>query len=316
MANEKPEEQETNEEQEAPSSPQEKRSLPIWMFLLPLFVLLAYPLALWVRKLNSSDLELSESQRNAFHTQMEVRRSVETPQEPGTLETPVKQPESSVGLISYGGSEADRPVGIGGGTGSGGGSSASEDANRAAKSGGGGSGQAAGSNRGYSKLSVDQEKRMDIISRTRGAITDMVGMIMEKQPAFVGMMMNSKTLIDGFTNRATVKPLLNDEKALMEFMTKSSKVNTFINNPVVQKVLNNEKVLEAIGSSKMIDTIIDSPAAQAILNDPEKIQQISLANPQIAFMLTNPKIAAALMENPKTAGIMGTVNGAQPAQKK
>lgn len=310
MANEEEPQQDPKEEQqEVPNSPQEKRSVPIWLFLLPLFVLLAYPLALWVRKLNSPDVELSESQRRAFHTQIEVQRPVELPAEQETAETAYKPPVSSVGLASYGGSEADRPVGVGG-QGGGGGASASEDAQQAAKaSGGAASGAPSGSKKGYSKMTVDQEKRMDIISRTRGAITDAVGMIMDKNPAFVGMIMNSKTLIDGFTNRATVKPLLNDEKALMNFMMTSPKVNTFLNNEVVKKVLQNEKVMDAIASSKMIDTIIDSPAGKALLNDPDKIQQIATANPQLALMLANPKIAAALMNNPETEGLAGMLAG-------
>lgn len=270
----------------------------IWIYLLPLYVLVAYPIARWVRKVSSGDIVLTSEQASVFNSTQTYH--TETPS--GRLSSDPRLPDMAYS-ISYRAKGAQgkktrtaRPVKSSGkiprGT-----SRGKSVSSRSSK-------------RGSKDASMWRNIEMKTAGYKKGYLTYAVGFAMNK-PSAVKKLFDNSLVVKGFMQRPTVKSVLNDPQAFQEFLAQSPVVNNFLGNSVVQKALSNPAIVNAVASSKLAESILNSPAIQQLISNPEMLEALIESNPQAAALLANPLVINALASNPSTQGIYSQLDNQQ-----
>ena len=80
----------------------------------------------------------------------------------------------------------------------------------------------------------------------------------------------------------------------------------------VVSYMGNKELVNALASSKLVGAMLDTPGGKALLMDPNAMAGVLKTNPGLINVLTNPVMLQALMNNPKTAGVVTqlTIGGA------
>ncbi len=256
----------------------------IWLYLAPLYLLIAYPLTRKMAKLNSPDLPLTSEQYSAFASTQEYVNA----EPPGTdsggqkpysiYQAPPEKPLAPAGkkpaLRSKPAKNAHSPQ--------------NNAKPQPAKSTAG---------RGNINLSVIKQLEMKTLGYAKGYLLDALDKVMGN-PALVKRFLDNPLIINGFMERPTVKTMLNNPQALQRFLTDTPAINNFLGNSVIQKALGNQQVMQAVASSKMADTVLSAPATQALIKNSDIIAAIVKVNPQAAAFLENPAVLNAFSANP------------------
>ena len=127
-------------------------------------------------------------------------------------------------------------------------------------------------------------------------------------PKALSALLNNDSIVKGFMSRDTVKAATANSASLAAYMKNPANLSQFMQKPAVQGGINDPQLVNAVASSKLAGALLDTPGGRALLNDPAAIAGIVQSNPEIVSVLTNPTILNALMQNPKTAGIVGQLN--------
>jgi hypothetical protein len=141
----------------------------------------------------------------------------------------------------------------------------------------------------------------------RGAISKAVEKLLNN-PKAVNALLSNDYVVKGFMSRDTVKNVTRDSNSLSNYLKNPANLNNFMGKSVVQNGMNNDKLVNAVASSKLVGALMDTPGGKALLKDPAALAGILKANPGLADVLTNPAILSALMQNPQTAGIATNLN--------
>ncbi len=268
----------------------------ILLYLSPLYLLLAYPLYKWHKKITSPDVSLTSEEYRAFASdEGELKKSSVldsyTPNLHDLSYTVRYKTEGET--ADYKDENRKKTVRTDSRR------STSADLKRARK-------KSSGNRKSASYLSVKMREYMSIGSQ-KGYMTSLLGKVMNN-PKVMKALFNNSLVVKGFMQRGTVKKALSSPEQLTNYITKTNAVNNFLSNPVVQKALNSPAVVNTIASSKLMSEIINSPAISGLVKDPSKINQIISENPELGKLLSNPNIMNALMNNPATAGAMTNIN--------
>ncbi len=265
----------------------------IWLYLLPVYVLVAYPIAKWVKKVNSGDVSLTSEQASVFNS----TQTYHTGTPSGRLSAAPRLHDTAYS-ISYRRRDTQgkktrttRPAG------------SSRKIPR-------GTSRSSPSKRGSKESSMWKNLEMKTAGYKKGLLTDAVGYAMNK-PSAVKKLFDNSLVVKGFMKRPTVKRVLNDPQALQQFLTQTPAANNFLGNPVVQQALGNPAILNAVVSSKLAESILNSPAIQQLINNPEMLNSLIESNPQAAELLTNPILINALASNPSTQDIYSQLGNSQ-----
>ncbi|MDA8242709.1 MAG: hypothetical protein M0025_01130 [Elusimicrobia bacterium] len=284
-----------------------KAGWKIWLYLTPVYVILAIPLILWMKKINSSDVDLSKDEYNAFNAESgNVKTRSAEDYNPGLTDSGYNVRYRSDG-------ETGEELGVGGSIGSSGqkGSGPGYSGGQAPGAGGQGSGQAGdgrstgGQGGNYSLPPNEaQVKAQTGMGYQKGYLTTAVSKVLGS-PAAVKALLNNKYIVNGFMSRATVKAATGSPEGLANFL-KGPGPSNFINNPVVKAALNNPAIVSAVASSGLIGAMMDTPAAKALMNDPDKLADIVNSNPQLMQLaMQNPQTLTMLMGNKDVSGLIG-----------
>lgn len=279
----------------------------IWLYMTPLYVLLAIPLVKWTMKLNSPDVPISKEDYGAFNSpEGEVKRIEKKEYDPGLSDlgytvryrsgndgpvesaAPAARGEartSAARSAQPGGARNARPA--------------------AARPAGGGisSGQAA-----LESKDTGNREQMSIGSQ-KGYLTYAAGKAINN-PKAVAALFNNSWVVKGFMERDTVKAALGSREGLQKSLSDPKRVSNFLNNSVVRTAMNNPAVVNAFAASGMASAIMASPAVQEMLQNPEMLTTMMGTNPELTQALTNPNVINALMNNPQTAGLAASLGGA------
>ena len=153
-----------------------------------------------------------------------------------------------------------------------------------------------------------RSREIRAMGSTKGYLTSAVKAAMKKPEALKNLFNNS-LVVSGFMNRSAVKSTLNDPKYLINRINNTHIINDFLNNKVVKEALNNPSVVNTLSSSKLINSVISSPAINDLINNPKKLKAIISANPQLEKVLSNPTIINALLQNPATSEVFSNLRG-------
>ena len=149
------------------------------------------------------------------------------------------------------------------------------------------------------------------VSRTLGfaygALSKAAGKLLNN-PKAVSSLLNNDYVVKGFMSRDTVKAATANASSLSAYLKDPANLAQFMAKPAVQGGMNDPQLVNALASSKLALALMDTPGGKALLNDPAAIGAIAQANPDLVKLLANPAIFNALLQNPKTAGIVGQIN--------
>lgn len=281
---------EENESGTNREEPGKKNAWLIWVYLIPLYVLVAYPIARWVKKVSSGDIALTSEQASVFnstqtyHTKTPSGRLRPDPRIPDTAYSISYRRNGAQGKKTRTARPAKSPGEIPRGA-----SSGRSVSSRPWKA-------------GSEESSIWRNLEMETAGYKKGYLTYAVGYAMNK-PSAVKKLFDNSMVVKGFMERPTVKSVLNDPQALQEFLTQTPAVNNFLGNSVVQKALEHPAILNAVASSKLVESILNSPAIQQLISNPQMLESLIESNPQAAGLLANPLVINALASNPSTQGI-------------
>lgn len=123
-------------------------------------------------------------------------------------------------------------------------------------------------------------------------------------PKALGALFNNDYVVKGFMSRDTVKQATANPAALAAYLKNPANMNKFMAKAPVQRGMNNRELVNAMASSKLAGAMLDTPGGRALLKDPSTMADILKANPGLISVLSNPVVIEALMNNPKTAGVV------------
>ncbi len=275
-----------------------KSAWKIWVYLTPLYILAAIPLARWTMKINSGDVALSKEEYGAFNSaEGEIKRST-TGYNPNLSEMgySVRYRSGKDDGENSAPASGSRAAGETAGTprqGAAAGSTEQKQQSRFATS------DQAALNSGQNKA-----KEQMWFGTQKGYISDAVGKAMNN-PKAVGALLNNSYVVNGFMSRGTVKNATGSAQGLANYLKGSGPTN-FLNNSIVKAAMNNPAIVSAVASSGMVSAMLNTPAAQQLMNDPQALADLVSNNPQLMQLaMQNPQTMTMLMGNPAVSGIVG-----------
>jgi len=290
---------------------EKKAGWKIWVYLTPVYILIAIPLVKWTMKINSSDVGLSKEEVNVFNTdegEVKRRKSLEgydpnltdggyavryraDGKAEGSMAGDGPSKEATERAYKQAAARQQRPA---------------EDEEE-----GGGARQGSGNSRfqansGQAALNSNDTRAKEAmgVGYQKGYLSSAVGKVVGS-PKAVGALLNNQYIVDGFMSRGTVKSATGSAEGLANYL-KGSGPSNFLNNPVVKAALNNPAVVSAVAGSGMVAAMMNTPAAQALMKDPQALADIVNNNPQLMQLaMQNPQLLSSLMANPDVASQVG-----------
>lgn len=280
---------------------EKKSGWKIWVYLTPVYILIAIPLVKWTMKINSSDVRMSKDEYSAFNDDASElkKRKAQDNYDPdltdsgyavryrasgapeGSLAGDAPSREATERVYKEAAARSGRP------------SSGGEAA-------GGGYRSQAGQNQANLTSDDTHRKEQMGLGYQKGYLSSAVEKVMGS-PKAVGALLNNKYIVSGFMSRGTVKAATASPEALSNYLKGPGPAN-FLNNPIVKAALNNPAVVSAVATSGIVASMMNTPAAQALMQDPDKLASIVNDNPQLMQMaMQNPQLLSTLMANPDVA---------------
>jgi hypothetical protein len=275
-----------------------KKTFKIWLYLIPLFILAAWPALRWLHKANSGELNLSKDEATAFNSENgEIRK---------TIAPTAGKPDFDYGILgvrykSKGGATANANA------------EAEEEAARqaaaqkqaaAAKQTAAAGPNNAGRN-GAAASGVDgmKAKEQQSVGYSKGYLSYAMGKVINS-PKAVSAILNNKNVISGFMARGAVKDATASPEALAAYLKSGGPAN-FINNPLVKAAMSNPGVVSAVASSGLVSAMLDTPAGKALMNDPQAVANLVASNPELVGVIMSNPNTMNLMSNPDVTNLTG-----------
>lgn len=282
---------------------EKKAGWKIWVYLTPVYIIIAIPLIMWIQKINSSDVGLSKEEHNVFNTdegEIKKRKALEG---------------YDPGLTDSGYAVRYRPAGAEAGSLPGDGPSPqevervrkeAEARQAAARASAQQAGQFDAKTAGQAALDSSDTRAKEAMGMgyQKGYLSTAVEKVMNN-PKAVGAIMNNKYIVEGFMSRGTVKAATGSAQGLANYLKGPGPAN-FMNNPVVKAALNNPAIVSAVATSGMVNAFLNTPAAKELMSNPQALGDLVNNNPQLmALAMQNPQLLTTLMSNQDVMGQVG-----------
>lgn len=239
----------------------------IWLYLIPVYILLLVLLAYWIKKTSTPEIDLTPAEESAFIAPVKIRQiSPLDIQKSKEAETKIKKTLEM--------SPREKML--------------------------------------QRKQKREAEKKFKIIGSTAGKLIEAVEFAY-KNPKAVKALFDNEIVVREFLNRETVKPLLENTTELKNFLITSPKVDEFLDNKTVTKVINKvgadatekEDLLTSIARSKLAEKILTSPAVSEIINSPKIRREIIEKRKRLGLLTANVNLLEEIKSNPYTKHISG-----------
>lgn len=279
---------------------QRKSGWKIWLYLTPVYIILAVPLYKWTVRVNSGDVKLSKDEYGAFNAEEgEIKKPASGNYDPGlndqgySIRYRTGHDAQEEGSLDSGEGSAGKTSGTAGAA-----ADSGHDGRQAQRP-QGQPGQYRAQSANQAALTSDSTKAKESMAfgYQKGLMTQAIGKVMGS-PKAVGAILNNKYVVEGFMARGTVKAATSSPQGLANYLKGSGPAN-FLGNPVVQAALNNPAIVSAVANSGIVSAMLSSPAAQALMKDPQALGDLVSSNPQLmSLAMQNPQLLTSLMANP------------------
>ncbi len=272
-----------------------KKSFTVWIYLIPVFILAAWPALQWMKKANSGDIELSKDDYSAFNsTEGEIRKTAKpaggAPEFDYSVMGVRYKSKTSEALYEKAAAEERERA-------------REEAGKRASAAPAGNQGRGGRQDPGIGAVDPLKAREQQAVGYTQGLLGNAVGKVINN-PKAVGAIFSNKYVVSGFMARGSVKAATASPQGLANFL-KSGAPAEFLNNSVVKAAMNNPAIVSAVASSGLVSAMLDTPAAKALMNDPKALGDLVASNPElVAMAMSNPNTLSMLMNNPEVSGIV------------
>jgi hypothetical protein len=273
-----------------------------WLYLLPLFILAAWPAVKWMKKANSGDLNLSRDEYTAFNS--------EEGELSDTRPSGLERPEFNDGILGVRYKSKARAAADERAAAEERAASLKEAAEKRAAASGARTSDASRSPQTASREDAGQGAANPLRAREQqsmGFVKGMMSGAVERamnNPKAVGAIFSNKFVVSGFMARGTVKAATSSPEGLANYLKSGAAVN-FINSPLVRAALNNPAIISAVASSGLVSAMLETPAAKALMNDPKALGDLITSNPQlVSIAMSNPATMNMLLTNPDVSGVV------------
>lgn len=254
----------------------EQKSFTAWIYLIPVFVLAAWPAYRWMQKANSGDVELSKDDYSVFNSQEgEIRKPAFAA---------AGAPELNDGVLEVRYKVKPKPT-------------------KAEKTAEETRGLASAARAAGEEAERKKEKEQYSAGSTKGYLTFAVEKTLN-DPKTAAVIFNNKFVISGFMDRSTVKIVTSTPQRLVDYLKNGTALADFAGNRAIKAALNNPVIVDTVASSGLIKTLLGTPAITGLIKDPDAVNDILKSTPQLKTLASNPNIRNALMKDPATAAVM------------
>lgn len=239
--------------------------LLLFIYLSPVYLLAAWPIIKWVKKVNSSDVEITEKQAESFRTDKELVRPVrEVPRLPEVGSAPVQDDPDDTGegrmLVKY-----SAPAGRKGGT-------------------------------------LSKEDRARRRAQIRNRFIRETGAAFERGDAnLVESVLNSTETVKLVLSLPGFKKTLKTPKKLIGNVQSSKSLAKLLANENIVRGLENASLVAAVVRSDFMKQLARSPVGRTLAKDPNLFRRLLDADPALGNILTHPNVVAAMQINKHTA---------------
>lgn len=164
-------------------------------------------------------------------------------------------------------------------------------------------GPAAGGQAAVAAAAPEDAKEKFGLGAAYGALTKAADALVGN-PKALSALFNNDYVVKGFMSRDTVKKATANSASLAAYLKNPANISKFMAKSPVQRGMNDSGAVNAVASSKLVGAMLDTPGGKALLNDPTAMAEIFKANPELAKVMANPTLIAALAGNPKTSGLV------------
>lgn len=120
-------------------------------------------------------------------------------------------------------------------------------------------------------------------------------------PQVIEVVFDNADVLKGFSSRQDVHEWNSNYFKLYDLITSQSyALDKFVNNPAVQGVLKDERLLRSLLKSKIITFVLSGKTAQYLLSNPARTKDLIASNQTLAPYLDNQTLKKVLMELPST----------------
>ncbi len=279
------------------------KSSRAWLYLIPIFILAAWPALKLLHKANSDSVELSKEEYTAFNSEEgEV-------QNPEALRPAAPELDERIMNVRYksnarqsGGEQAwDRPEAQSQAVAE---ATAGRQQAQAAAAPRNSTQRAAPAAEEQPAINSIQAREQQSIGFTKGLISGAVKRAINN-PSAVAAIMSNSNIVSGFMARDSVKAATGSAEGLSNYLKTSGPLN-FINNPMVQAAINNPALVSAAASSGLVKAMLDTPAAKELMRNPKALGELVNSNPQLVSLVAgNPAAMAMITGNPEVSKLIG-----------
>lgn len=271
----------------------------IWLYLTPVYIMLAIPLYKWTAKVNSSNVSLSKDEYSAFNAEDgEIKKKgVDGNYDPGLNDAgySIRYRSGKEGAMDEEAEEeqaAERKK-----------EAVAEEKRKQAAAADGGQYRARTGGQAALESADTNAKTQMGLGAQKGYLSYAVGKVMNN-PKAVSALLNNKYVVNGFMSRGTVKAATASPEGLANYLKGNGPAN-FLNNPVVKAAMNNPAIVSAVAGSAIVSAMLNTPAAQGLMNNPDALAKLMESNPQLVGMaMQNPQTLTMMMANPDVSGIV------------
>lgn len=237
----------------------------------------------WIKKVRSPDVALTEKQARAFQTDREVVRAVRTePELPQFGSSVVEEaPEGDERLLARYTMGPDDVAGP-------------DEEEQESRSGAIGRGRRPEG--GGSSSAPATGRKAQFASMASSALAG-------QNPQMVSMVANNSMAVKMVMSLPSCKSALNHPEKLLSDVKASQTLTAMIANKDVQKSVENPAMVKAFINSEMMAQVAASPTGRELAQNAQLFQQLITNNPELGAVLTNPNIVVALQNNPATANL-------------
>lgn len=161
-------------------------------------------------------------------------------------------------------------------------------------------------------------KNYEIIGLAPWALTENFAANLE-DPELIRYLLNRQEVGPAFISRVDVAPLLSDPQLLAALAQDEKTLSEFFNSDVIQKMLENEKMVRAVAGSRFMSHLLISKAVKHFRDQPQEAAKLIEGSPTLSALRKNPGVRQAVEENrylqPIAAQLLGAAAPAQAAEK-
>lgn len=131
-------------------------------------------------------------------------------------------------------------------------------------------------------------------------------------PDLMRYLLANNDMIASFLARPDVEPLLSDPQMLVAFASDAAALNEFFESDVVQGVLANEKMVQAVAGSRWMSYLLISKSGKYFRKNPQEAVALIESSPVLQKLRSNSYVRGAVQNNRYLKDIAPVLLGAQP----